>query len=68
MGITGTEVAKEVSAIILMDDNFTSVANEARSLFTTASTTPPPTLVVPELVWANLIMDNLTYPRRVLDM
>jgi len=68
MGITGIEVAKEMFAIILMDDNFTSIAKGDLELLHNRTHTLSPTLAVPELVWANVIMDTLTYPRRVLAM
>ncbi|RVX21886.1 putative calcium-transporting ATPase 13, plasma membrane-type [Vitis vinifera] len=54
MGIQGTEVAKQSSDIIILDDNFASVATVLSSSF---SWRGPLTAV--QLLWVNLIMDTL---------
>ncbi|KAG0236440.1 hypothetical protein BGW41_000412 [Actinomortierella wolfii] len=75
MGIAGTEVAKEASAIILMDDNFTSImkalrwgrsVNDSVRKFLQFQLTVNLTAVdnqsvlsAVQLLWVNLIMDTL---------
>ncbi|CBI26327.3 unnamed protein product, partial [Vitis vinifera] len=54
MGIQGTEVAKESSDIIILDDNFASVATVLR--WGRSGEVP---LTAVQLLWVNLIMDTL---------
>ncbi|KND91580.1 Calcium-transporting ATPase 2 [Tolypocladium ophioglossoides CBS 100239] len=67
MGIAGIEVVKEASAIILMDDNFSSIFQLTVNItaviltFVTAVSSGPEQTVLTavQLLWANLIMDAL---------
>ncbi|KAI6009320.1 Ca-transporting ATPase [Pisolithus marmoratus] len=65
MGIAGTEVAKEASDVILMDDNFSSIVKAimwGRFVITfvtaVASSSESSVLSAVQLLWINIIMDT----------
>ncbi|KAI9932601.1 Calcium-transporting ATPase 10, plasma membrane-type [Aspergillus wentii] len=56
MGISGTEVAKEASSIILLDDNFKSIVTAiAWAIYSNSNES---VLNAVQLLWVNLIMDT----------
>merc|ERR1719396_159513 len=61
MGLTGTEVAKQASDMILADDNFATIVSaveEVAAIFFTALLGLPDGLYSVQLLWVNLVTDG----------
>ncbi|KAJ7961752.1 Calcium-transporting ATPase [Quillaja saponaria] len=61
MGITGTEVAKEASDMVLADDNFNTIVSavaEGRSIYNNMKSFIRYSLNLSSLLWVNLVTDG----------